>query len=293
MAKKKGQVFNRCTIDKTLPLDYLKVLQGGLKTLLPENYEKLKASILKHGFIYPIFVWENPEDAQIYIIDGTQRFHALTEMKKEGYSIPQLPVVFVEATDVKDAKEKLITAATQYGIFDELGTLEFMKDLNFSEVITFAALPEFNFSTIIEPDEGKTVEVAAHERTLNKQEKEELKNIYSDKIKAPIYKPTLEKAPDISELYDKSKTESLINDIKNNHNIPMEIKSFLIESAHRFTVFKYDLIAEYYAHSSKEVQKHMEDLALVIIDFDKAIENGFVRLTDDLEAMIDQQREDQ
>ena len=55
-------------------------------------------------------------------------------------------------------------------------------------------------------------------------------------------------------------------------------KRFLIEAAHRFVVFNYSRIADYYAHSSKEMQAIMEKLALVIVDFDKAIEYGFVKL---------------
>lgn len=47
-------------------------------------------------------------------------------------------------------------------------------------------------------------------------------------------------------------------------------------------MFNYELIADYYAHSNKEVQALMEALALVIIDFDKAIELGFVQLSDDI-----------
>ena len=42
-------------------------------------------------------------------------------------------------------------------------------------------------------------------------------------------------------------------------------------------------IADFYAHSNKEVQDLMEESALVIIDFDKAIENGYVKLSKELE----------
>jgi ParB-like chromosome segregation protein Spo0J len=41
---------------------------------------------------------------------------------------------------------------------------------------------------------------------------------------------------------------------------------------------------DFYAHSSKEIQELMEDSALVIIDFDKAIEKGYVKLTKDIAA---------
>ena len=42
--------------------------------------------------------------------------------------------------------------------------------------------------------------------------------------------------------------------------------------------FRFDHIAEFYCHADAELQQLMEDSALVIIDFDKAIENGFVML---------------
>ena len=46
--------------------------------------------------------------------------------------------------------------------------------------------------------------------------------------------------------------------------------------------FNYENIAEFYAHSDKEVQELMESSALVIIDFKKAIEQGFIELSEDL-----------
>ena len=62
-------------------------------------------------------------------------------------------------------------------------------------------------------------------------------------------------------------------------NLDDEEKNFLIECAFRHTVFDYSKIADYYAHSNKEVQQLMEESALVIIDFEKAIEQGYVKLT--------------
>ena len=53
-------------------------------------------------------------------------------------------------------------------------------------------------------------------------------------------------------------------------------------AAYRHTKFNYKNIAEYYAHANKEMQGLMEDSALVIIDFDKAIENGYVKLSEDI-----------
>jgi len=103
---------------------------------------------------------------------------------------------------------------------------------------------------------------------------------YSSKIKAPIYAPKLKK-PSIYKLYDNTKTKELIKNINDSKVNPDE-KAFLIEAAKRHTIFNYSLIADYYAHSNKEMQDLMEQSALVIIDFDKAIEYGYVKLSEDI-----------
>jgi hypothetical protein len=103
---------------------------------------------------------------------------------------------------------------------------------------------------------------------------------YSQKIESPIYEIKGEK-PAITELVDTTKTKELTKKIKNS-NLPEELKSFLSTAALRHNVFNYAKIAEYYAHADAEMKSLMEDSALVIIDFNKAIESGFVILTEEL-----------
>jgi hypothetical protein len=55
-----------------------------------------------------------------------------------------------------------------------------------------------------------------------------------------------------------------------------------MDAARRHNVFNYEKIADYYAHSSKEMQELMERSGLVIIDFEKAIQNGYVKLCDEI-----------
>ena len=105
-------------------------------------------------------------------------------------------------------------------------------------------------------------------------------NKYTSKIKGPIYKPSLKK-PSIFKLYDNTKTNELIKNIQKS-KVSDDEKSFLIEAAKRHTIFNYGLIADYYANSNKEMQELMEQSALVIIDFDKAIEYGYVKLSEDI-----------
>ena len=58
-------------------------------------------------------------------------------------------------------------------------------------------------------------------------------------------------------------------------------------AAERHTVFNFGQVAEYYCHADATLQDLMERSGLVIIDFDKAIEYGFVHLTERLGALAD------
>jgi hypothetical protein len=110
---------------------------------------------------------------------------------------------------------------------------------------------------------------------------------YTAKIEAPIYEPKNTK-PHVLELYDRTKTARLITEIEQ-ADIPEEEKAFLINASARHTVFHYERIADYYAHATPATQRMMERSALVIIDFDKAIQNGYVRLCDDIRAQYMQE----
>jgi hypothetical protein len=114
----------------------------------------------------------------------------------------------------------------------------------------------------------------------NQFKEDESEKKYSSKIDTPIYQPKNTK-PHILELVNKEKTNRLIREI-NNSNVSSEEKTFLIDAAKRHNVFNYEKIAEYYANSSKEMQNLMEHSALVIIDFERAIQLGYVKLCDEI-----------
>ena len=108
---------------------------------------------------------------------------------------------------------------------------------------------------------------------------------YTQTITSPVYEIKGTK-PKIKDLYNDTKTNELIDKIKSS-KLNKDEQEFLINAAHRHRVFDYSKIAEYFAHSSKEVQHLMELSALVIIDYDKAIENGYVQLTEYLMNLQD------
>ena len=114
---------------------------------------------------------------------------------------------------------------------------------------------------------------------------------YSSKIEAPTYEPK-NKKPHVLELCDKEKTHRLLRKIDSS-NLPVEEKTFLIDAARRHNVFNYEKIADYYAHSSREMQGLMEDSALVIIDFEKAIQLGYVKLCEEIKTQYLQEYADE
>ena len=116
---------------------------------------------------------------------------------------------------------------------------------------------------------------------------EQTDTIYTKNIKAPTYEPS-NKKPHLIELLDSTKTKQLIREIEDSTAEPEE-KAFLIEAARRHSVFNYEKIADYYAHSPIEVQHLMERCALVIIDFEKAIHNGFVKLCEKIKEQYIEQ----
>jgi hypothetical protein len=105
-------------------------------------------------------------------------------------------------------------------------------------------------------------------------------NDYTNKIEAPNYEPKNEK-PNVVDLYSSEKYTELIDKIEYSE-VSEDIKQFLKVCASRHIVFNYSNIADYYAHSDKATQELMEDSALVIIDFNKAIENGYIELTEEI-----------
>ena len=111
---------------------------------------------------------------------------------------------------------------------------------------------------------------------------------YSRAIRVPQYEPKNVK-PDLQSLAVMDKYVSLLWNI-NHSNVSEEEKQFLRLAASRHIAFNYSLIADYYAHSSAEMQKLMEESALVIIDVDDAIANGYVSLSKKMKQLIEEQK---
>lgn len=127
----------KCRGADSLPIDTIKDFQGKLKHITRDNLERLKVSILKNGFVAPIFIWRN--EGECLALDGHQRIKALLSMREEGFDIPLLPVAYIEADNEDDARQKLLAITSQYGEFDidELNSWVSNLDADIAETLRF------------------------------------------------------------------------------------------------------------------------------------------------------------
>lgn len=113
------------------------------------------------------------------------------------------------------------------------------------------------------------------------------KNPYVQNLNIPIYDIKGEK-PAESDCIDLKKVDKLIQRI-NSAEIPDIKKSMLIACAYRFADINFSNMAEYYAHEDREMQELMEMLALVIVDFNKAIEYGLVEMDERMKEIYNEE----
>lgn len=214
----------------------------------------------------------------------TQRLEKKTEQGTIAYGFIEYEgekfAVRIVEWDQKTEKAANIAANKHGGKWDLSILSEDLLDLdhlNFDLELT--GFTKQDMENLFAPtSDGVTTTVAEHERTIGASDGSPID--YSKKVKSPIYEPNGEK-PDFSEMYDTTKAHQLTEEIKK-ADLSADERTFLLYAAERHVVFNYEKIAEFYAHASPEVQNLMERSALVIIDFNKAIENGFVVLSKEI-----------
>ncbi|WP_428025065.1 ParB N-terminal domain-containing protein [Arcobacter sp.] len=231
------------------------------KKLTPEDeeYKKIKNSINKFGYVDPIIINEDNT-----IIGGNQRG---TVLKDLGYN--EIDVIRL---NLDKTEEKALNVALNKisGEWDNEKLYEVLKDFGEDEFL-LTGFDNQEFKDLEE--EFKNFENNNNSSGSGSNENDE--NRYTDKIASPEYTPKMDEAPPINDLVNVDRTKELINKI-NKSNIDQDLKDFLTLASNRFLTFNYENIAEFYCHQNKETQELMEDLALIIIDYEKAIANGLV-----------------
>ena len=218
-----------------------------------EAVDKVALSISAFGFKVPIVI-----DANNVIVTGHTRLKAA---KKLGLKT----VPCIKADDLNEEQIKAFRLAdNKVAEFSEWDEEKLMKELEALGDIDMS-LYGFQFP---DDDEGDGED-----------------DTYSDATNIPQYDVQGE-VPDLSELVDEEKANELLDEIENS-DLSYEEKSFLRKAAQRHLVFNYKKVAEYYAAASPEMQELMEKSALVIIDYNDAIMNGYSNLSQKIQKMLE------
>jgi hypothetical protein len=225
-----------------------------------KQIKQVASSIKEFGFLNPVII-----DKDNGIIAGHCRVMAC-----EKLGIKEVPCISAEHL-TEAQKKAYIIADNQLALGSEWD-MELLK-------VELEGLKELDFDVDLLGFDGDFFKLDELEASEVEQESQ-----YTRKISIPIYEITGEK-PTINEMIDTKKADDFIKEIKAK-KFPKEIEEFLIKSATRLYEFNYSKIAEYYAHQDNNIQETMEDLALVLIDFDKAIEKGYVELNKFIEEIF-------
>ena len=144
----------KCETKDYLDWHNITEFQGGLKIRDEADIEKAKTSILKYGWSFPFFVWVSGKIN--YCLDGHARIKVLKALEDEGYLIPELPVVYIQAKNKTEAKQKLLRLNSNFGHFTKESVLEFAEDidLNFDEIALPDSVIDFSESGEVAETEG-------------------------------------------------------------------------------------------------------------------------------------------
>ena len=216
-----------------------------------DNVALIANSIKQFGFKQPILI-----DKNYVIIAGHGRLAA-----SKSLSLSEVPCII--ADDLTETQVKALRLADNK-----------VSESGYDDSILQAELEALVESDYDMADFGFTIS------DLEDDDEEP----YSTKIDIPQYELKGEQ-PELEDLVDMSKYDALCKDIEAS-SISEDIKDFLKLGAMRHVVFRYDKIAEYYAHTDPQSQKLFEDSILVIIDLEDAIRNGYTTLESQIADLV-------
>jgi len=218
-------------------------------------------SIRAFGFQQPIVV-----DEQGVIVVGHTRFKAAKKLE-----MTQVPVTVMSGVSQSIINQYRIAdnRLNELAEWDDTLLMSELKD-----ILTEVGNTDLTGFTSTDLAELERAEQRAAQRD------------YSTQVDTPIYTPKGSR-PALSELVNTEHRDRLTQEIDAS-TAPEDVKQFLRLAADRHRQFDYEQIAEYYSHADPETKRLFEASALVICDFDNAIEQGYVQMTDTLRQIFQQ-----
>lgn len=229
----------------------------------------LKGILAEVGMADACLARELP-DGSLMLIDGHLRAETVADAK--------VPVLILDVTEAE--ADKILATLDPLAAMAESDAAK-LDELLRNVDTGSEALQQLMAATA---SQAGLYDTLGDDLTGEETEAEESENPYTDKVTVPPYEITGPK-PSLSQVYDDAKCQKLLRDI-DAADLPEDEKKFLRSAAYRHVVFNFQEIANYYAHSEADVQQLFEDSALVIVDFDKAIQNGWTALGESLDSIF-------
>ena len=229
--------------------------------------EKVMKSIQAYGFKVPCVL-----DKNYLLITGHTRWEAAKRLKMK-----RIPCII--ASDLNKAKADAFRIAdnkvAEYSTWDMTKLKEELSKIQLEDI----EFDDMGFDNDFSIERLGLVEMS--EGSDGDEDGTEIEK-YSTKTNIPQYEIQGLNIK-LSDCIDKQKYLELLKEIENS-TVSDAQKKFLKLAATRHIRFIYKNIAEYYASTNSEMQRLMEHSALVIIDIDDAIRNGYARLTKEVMA---------
>jgi hypothetical protein len=252
---------------ETTPIEKLIPYARNSRTHSDQQVAQVAASIREFGFTNPVLI-----DSEDGIIAGHGRVMAARKL-----GLTEVPCIRLGHLTETQKRAYIIAdnkLALNSGWDEEMLGLE------------LADLREADFDLGLLGFDADGIEAALNPDELEGRGSDD----YTDKVDAPVYKPKGERPP-ITDLIDTKRANDLIAAIES-AKLPGDISAFLVAAAARHVVFDYGKIAEFYCHADKQTQELMEDSALVIIDFKKAMQLGYVKAKAQIADALDGEEKD-
>lgn len=249
---------------RTVPIKDLTPDPANVRTHDDKNLDAIKRSLSSFGQRKPI-VCAKANDGSLVVIAGNGTLEAAKALGWDKITIAQVPDDWdadkARAYAIADNRTAELADWNQVALSNALIELDAvgwdLKDLGFESV---------------NPAEGSPSEGDA----------------YTSAINVPQYEIVGER-PAVSELFDQTRTKQLQAQIKA-AKIDPEIADFLNLAAQRHTIINYRKVAEFYPHAPAEVQQLIEESALIIVDMNNAIRNGYANFMDRIDSLEEQDR---
>lgn len=154
MPKKIIKVKNPGNLPTVSYETFKKMEPNAIKDAKNRDIGTLKRAIVEQGFIFPVLIWKDHD----YIIDGAGRHMALGMLEYEGYEIPDIIYIPIEAKSKKEAKVFALQFMSKFGketLESMGGFLSDLKDMD----LGFVALEGWDLDLLsqveIKSDDGE------------------------------------------------------------------------------------------------------------------------------------------